>query len=180
VTFLVDVGGRRVRVELAREEQGWRATVDGRAMHVDATQTGAWMSLLAGPADVASGFSRTWLASSHEIAIADRGRGAMVVHVDGTAIPLTIVDSRAIRLRRGHSETATAAGPQAIAAPMPGRVVKVLVKPGEAVTAGQGLVVVEAMKMENELRSPKDGTVADVRASEGMLVEAGAVLAIVE
>ena len=63
---------------------------------------------------------------------------------------------------------------------MPGRVVKVLVKAGDRVTARQGLVVVEAMKMENELRAPGDAIVRDVRASEGASVEAGTVLVVLE
>jgi biotin carboxyl carrier protein len=63
---------------------------------------------------------------------------------------------------------------------MPGRIVKVLVKPGDTVSARQGLVVVEAMKMENELRAPKDGRVVDVRIKEGMSVEANAVLVTLE
>jgi biotin carboxyl carrier protein len=63
---------------------------------------------------------------------------------------------------------------------MPGRVAKVLAKTGDAVAARQGLVVIEAMKMENELRSPRAGVVADVRATEGSLVEAGAVLVVIE
>jgi biotin carboxyl carrier protein len=67
-----------------------------------------------------------------------------------------------------------------VIAPMPGRIVKVLVKAGDRVARGQGLVVVEAMKMENELRAPREGTVAAVRVSEGMSVEASAVLVVVE
>ena len=63
---------------------------------------------------------------------------------------------------------------------MPGRIVKVLVKAGDRVVRGQGLVVVEAMKMENELRATRDGTVAAVRVSEGMSVDANAVLVVVE
>jgi biotin carboxyl carrier protein len=63
---------------------------------------------------------------------------------------------------------------------MPGKVVKVLVKPGDEVKARQGLVVVEAMKMENELRSPKDGRVAEVLVAEGASVEAGRLLVVVE
>ena len=62
---------------------------------------------------------------------------------------------------------------------MPGRIAKVLVKVGDLVTARQGLVVVEAMKMENELRSPRDGTVVEVRVHEGALVESNAVLVVV-
>jgi biotin carboxyl carrier protein len=63
---------------------------------------------------------------------------------------------------------------------MPGRVVRVLVKPGDRISAGQGVVIIEAMKMENELRSPKDGVVREVKAIEGTAVEAGAVLAVIE
>jgi biotin carboxyl carrier protein len=63
---------------------------------------------------------------------------------------------------------------------MPGRIVKVLVTPGESVVAGQPLIVVEAMKMENELRSPGDAIVRDVGVSEGALVDAGAILIVLE
>ena len=66
-----------------------------------------------------------------------------------------------------------------IVAPMPGRVVKVLVAPGDAVQARQGLVVVEAMKMENELRAPRAGTVAEVRVREGAPVDANVVLVVI-
>jgi biotin carboxyl carrier protein len=67
-----------------------------------------------------------------------------------------------------------------LTAPMPGKVVRVLVKQGQTVEEGQGLVVVEAMKMENELKSPKAGTVTEVFAREGLAVEANAKLLTVE
>ena len=84
------------------------------------------------------------------------------------------------RSRRRIGAGADGAGPQRIVAPMPGKVVRVLVKPGDAVEARQGLVVVEAMKMENELRAARAGTVAAVSVVEGQSVDAGAVLAVVE
>ena len=71
-------------------------------------------------------------------------------------------------------------GPQRVLAPMPGKVVRVLVKAGDEVTARQGLVVVEAMKMENELRSARQGRVRDVLVVEGQSVEAGTALIVVE
>jgi biotin carboxyl carrier protein len=74
----------------------------------------------------------------------------------------------------------TVEGPQAVLAPMPGRVSKLLVKPGDAVKAGQPVVVFEAMKMENELKSPKDGKVTEVLAREGDAVEARTKLCTVE
>jgi len=80
------------------------------------------------------------------------------------------------RGRRGEADS----GPGAIVAPMPGRIVRVLVKPEEAVVARQPLVVVEAMKMENELRAPHAGTVAEVRVAEGASVEANTVLVVLK
>jgi biotin carboxyl carrier protein len=71
-------------------------------------------------------------------------------------------------------------GRQEIAAPMPGKVVRVLVKVGDAVEEGQGVVVVEAMKMQNEMKSPKAGTVAEVRTRADATVSAGEVLIVVE
>jgi biotin carboxyl carrier protein len=75
----------------------------------------------------------------------------------------------------GHA----ASGPQRVVAPMPGKIVRVLVKPGDPVRARQGLVVIEAMKMENELRAARDGTVTEVQAREAMSVDAGTVLVVI-
>jgi len=92
----------------------------------------------------------------------------------------------AAKWRSGSDRTAVSrsdvasGGPVTVNAPMPGRIVKVLVTVGETVAARQGLVVVEAMKMENELRSPRAGVVSDVRVAEGALVEAKAALVVIE
>ena len=88
-----------------------------------------------------------------------------------------IIDPRSWRGRR-HRGT-EAEGRQQIAAPMPGKVVRLLAKAGDAVEAGQGLLVVEAMKMQNEIRSPKSGTVERVLVTEGQAVNAGEVLCVV-
>jgi|SRR5579862_723128 len=95
-------------------------------------------------------------------------------HVDVTAA----VDRR--RRERAPSGGAAAAGEQRIKAPMPGRIVRVLVKAGDDVAVRQGLVVVEAMKMENELASPKAGRVKEVAVTEGMSVEGGRLLVVIE
>lgn len=92
---------------------------------------------------------------------------------------IDIVDERRARLREA-TKGFTAEGKQIITAPMPGKVVKVLVKLGDEVKEGQGLVVVEAMKMENELKSPKAGKIVELVAKEGTAVENGAKLAAVE
>ena len=81
---------------------------------------------------------------------------------------------------RRASGALTASGRQALTTRVPGRVVKVRAKVGDAVRAGQALVVVEALGMENDLASPRDGTVVELHAAEGQPVEAGATLAVVE
>jgi biotin carboxyl carrier protein len=103
----------------------------------------------------------------------------VAVLIKNQVLRLDVADERRLRLR-----AATAAfsveGRQVISAPMPGKVVKVLVKVGDEVKEGQGLVVVEAMKMENELKSPKAGKVVELHAKEGSAVENNAKLVVVE
>jgi biotin carboxyl carrier protein len=205
----IELDGRRRAVDARREGAAWVVTIDGRPVSATVSETGGRWSLLLGapgPAEagrdvdgpreggrdvdgpnVVSGFSRTHAGSSrthasYEVSFEARGNGGLVVHVNGEAIPLTVVNPRTRAGRRGHDGggSTDANGPVAIVAPMPGRVVKVLVQPGDAVAARQGVVVVEAMKMENELRAPRAGTVIDVRASEGMSVEARAILVVIE
>ncbi len=77
---------------------------------------------------------------------------------------------------RGRHGTLEVQGRQQVVAPMPGKIVRILVQAGEAVEAGQGLVVVEAMKMQNEIRSPKSGKVEKIVAKEGETVNPGDVL----
>ena len=124
--------------------------------------------------DVGAGFSRP--ARSYEVAFVQRPGGETLVYVDGHAV----TTRRAGLIRSAAGASGARVGPQPILAPMPGRILKVLVKMGDAVEARQGLVVVEAMKMENELRSPKAGTVTEIRVTEGMSVEANAVLIVVD
>lgn len=101
------------------------------------------------------------------------------VLVRGQVTRIDVADERRLRLRAG-SAGFSVEGKQVIAAPMPGKVVKVLVKLGDEVKEGQGLVVVEAMKMENELKSPKAGKVVELPAKEGTAVEINAKLVVVE
>ena len=89
------------------------------------------------------------------------------------------VDVRDPRKLRGRS-SASGSGRQTIAAPMPGRVIRILVEAGQEVEAGQGLIVVEAMKMQNEMKSPKSGKVLEVKTSEGSAVSAGDALLVIE
>jgi biotin carboxyl carrier protein len=116
---------------------------------------------------------------SYEVTVVEQAPGELIVSVNGRQVPVSTAGGRVgggLRAPGGEGKK----GPQTVVSPMPGRVVKVFVKPGDAVAARQGMVVVEAMKMENELRSPKAGTVTEVRVTQGMSVEANAVLVVVE
>jgi len=181
VTREVDINGRIRRVEVARAGAGFIVTVDGQRRVADVTViNGLWSVILdAGPSD--RGVRR-----SYEVAVAEQppGSGRLTVHVDGRLVSASVGSTRTTGAQRGHEMGAgigaTGAGPQPVIAPMPGKVVKVLVRPGDVVAARQGVVVVEAMKMENELRAPRAGTVARIDVSEGSSVEAGAILALIE
>jgi biotin carboxyl carrier protein len=81
---------------------------------------------------------------------------------------------------RGRRSAANNSGPQAVIAPMPGRVIRVLVEPGQEVAADEGLIVVEAMKMQNEMKAPRAGRVAAVKTAAGATVSAGDVLLVIE
>ena len=105
--------------------------------------------------------------------IGGRGSSDYDVSVDGETFRVAVRDPRA---RRQPAGGASAAGAREIAAPMPGKIVRLLVKEGDDVQADQGLLVVEAMKMQNELRAPRAGRVERVYASEGAGVETGAPL----
>ena len=101
----------------------------------------------------------------------------LLLQTAGREYRVEIVDPRS--WRRSHGGKIDLAGRQQISAPMAGKVVRVLVAPGQPVEAGQGLLVVEAMKMQNEIRSPKTGTVERLLAKEGQAVNAGDVLAVI-
>jgi len=100
------------------------------------------------------------------------------VHLAGRRYAYRVDDPRSLKGRRGHGKGSD--GPKQIKASMPGRVVRVLAAKGDAVEANQGVVVIEAMKMQNELKAPKAGVVAEVRVAAGDTVSAGDVLAVVE
>ena len=167
----VEVNGRLRTVDVERAEGLYRVVIDGVARMVDAAAVDA------------ATFSLICLAdgrSSQEVGLSPTGLpGEIAVHMPTGVASVRVLTGAASRFGRGTG-AAQAAGTQQVLAPMPGKVVKILVKAGDEVKARQGLVVVEAMKMENELRSPKDGRVSDVLVAEGASVEAGRLLVVVE
>jgi biotin carboxyl carrier protein len=171
--FSLDLKGREQQLSVEPLENGrFRVTRDGRTFTLDAkkVQSGAR--------------SATWSL------VPEGGGRALQVDVDGSApdltltvdnvaVPIKLVDARS-KMAAGVAARPQAAGPQPVRSPMPGKVVKVLVKPDDEVKSGAPVVVVEAMKMENELRAPRDGKVREVKVQEGQAVEANQILVTVE
>ena len=104
--------------------------------------------------------------------------GETEVVVNGRRIPVSIRDKK--RLRSNAGTGANTSGKANLISPMPGKVVRVLLSVGDEVEANQGVVIVEAMKMQNEVLSPKTGKVADIRVVEGQTVNAGEIMAVIE
>jgi biotin carboxyl carrier protein len=166
VQFREPGGAKTTRVvEFAREEERWRVTLDGQRVDAD-------------PVEVAPNtFSILLHGRAYEMRVVPEEDGSLQVQTATREFFVEVLDPRAWR---GRHLPAEAEGRQQIVAPMPGKVVRLLVKEGDLVEAGQGLLVVEAMKMQNEIRSPKNGKVERLHAKEGQAVNAGEVLAWVD
>lgn len=113
---------------------------------------------------------------SHALVAGARRADVRTLHLDGERFDVEVVDERTRRIRQMSGPAAGQGGPRPLKAPMPGLVVKIEVAPGEPVTRGQGLIIVEAMKMENELKAEADGVVARILVSPGQAVEKDQVL----
>ncbi|HYZ90335.1 MAG TPA: biotin/lipoyl-containing protein [Myxococcales bacterium] len=168
------IGGEERLIEVAPQGSSYRVTIhDGRTESANPR-------VLAVDAVHLAGHAMSLLVDGRSVRceVEPAKEGKLAVLVGDEVHSLEILDERRLRLRRASGKFMLE-GPQRIDAPMPGKVVRVLVKQGDQVQEGQGLVVVEAMKMENELRSPKAGVVKELHAQEGQPVEAGAKLAVV-
>ena len=159
--YLVTIAGRTVEVELSPEG----VKVDGRpvAAELQAVPDGPVRSLLLDGA-------------SHRLVAHPIEPGRWELQLAGERLTVDVVDERTLRIREMTGASAAAAGPRPLRAPMPGLVVRVEVAEGDAVTPGQGLVIVEAMKMENELRADVAGRVKAVHVKAGEAVEKDQVL----
>jgi biotin carboxyl carrier protein len=163
--YEVTIGSKAHRVELMREGQGWLCKLNGAEFPLDAvsTQDGVLSLVLGG---------KSYEARQEVTA------GETLVAVDRQRFVVQVRDPRSLRSRRASDSGGH--GPRKITAPMPGKVVRILAPAGTAVEAGQPILVIEAMKMQNELKSPKKGVVKKLVVSEGAAVEVGQALGEVE
>lgn len=159
--YWVTVNGREVEVEVA----GNVVTVNGSAHHASLDQLpGTPLHLL------------TCDRASRTMACESLGRGHWTISTEGRALEVEVLDQRTRHIRDLSGPAAGQSGGGVLKAPMPGLVVRVQVEPGQQVAAGAPLVVLEAMKMENQLKAPAAGVVGEVRVSAGATVEKGQVL----
>jgi biotin carboxyl carrier protein len=164
MTYDITIDGKNYRLELNRADGRWSGLLDGREVEVDA--------VLARP-DVLS----LRLGNQAYEVKCERVAGDTHVWVGSARFAVEVRDPRSLR---GRVRAVDDHGPKKLTAPMPGKIVRVLVSQGDQVESGAGVLVVEAMKMQNEIKSPKKGTIQKILVGEGAAVNAGDVLAIVE
>ena len=162
--YEININGKNHRLELNRSDAGWGCILDEQPVEVDA--------VLARP-DV---LSLRIENQAYEVKC-ERVGADLHLWVGSARFAAEVRDPRSLRSR---ARAADDHGPRKLVAPMPGKVVRVLSRAGESVDSGAGILVVEAMKMQNEIKSPKKGRVQKLLVTEGAAVNAGDVLAIVE
>jgi biotin carboxyl carrier protein len=167
MTYFAHSGGGDHRLDVWQGKDGLRVRLDDRELHVNFLQVdpGLYSLLIEG--------------RSYEIDLL-KLEDALMVLVNGQPFRVEIQEERERRLRVAVGKAEIKAGKRAVVAPMPGKVVRLLVRAGDAVRPGDGLIVVEAMKMENELKAPAAGTVKEIRVEEGKAVSGGDVLLVIE
>jgi biotin carboxyl carrier protein len=148
----------------------WQVAVDGRTLEIDSEQLGSVTQVEPGV------YSVLLDGASYEIRLIETSHG-LSAEAGGRRFSVEVRDPR--DTTRG-ARAAIGSGRQNVAAPMPGKVVRVLVNVGDTVDVGQGLVVVEAMKMQNEMKAARPGRVIEVRARAGQTVGAGDTLVVLE
>jgi biotin carboxyl carrier protein len=162
--FEVTIDGKNYRLKLDRNDGRWTCHLGGREFEVDA--------ILVRPDVLSLRVGNT----AYEVK-SERVAGDLYLWLGGTRFGAEVRDPRSLR---GRTRAGEDHGPKKIVAPMPGKVVRLLVRDGDEVELGAGVAVVEAMKMQNEIKSPKKGTIKKILKSAGAAVNAGDVLAIVE
>jgi biotin carboxyl carrier protein len=160
--YHVTIAGRTFEVDVT----GDAVTVDGRTVPVELLAVGQ------------TPLSRLAIDGASHRLYTEKGaeKGMWQLHLDGLLIDADVVDERPRAIRALTAPAAGAQGPRPVKAPMPGMIVRVEVQAGDKVRAGQGVVIIEAMKMENELKADAAGTVSKVNIAAGTAVEKGTVL----
>jgi biotin carboxyl carrier protein len=167
MAFIAKLGEQSYSVEIEEISKSlYRVAIDGNEFLVDGKKTGR------------TNYSLIVDNRSFEIEVDNSGDEYRVL-VDGRNYHVHLVDERRVRVGGGQSDIQLQ-GRQKVSVPMPGKVIAVLVSEGDSVERGQGLVIVEAMKMENEVRSPIAGEIKEIKVKAGEAVEGGAVLVVVE
>jgi biotin carboxyl carrier protein len=164
VIYEATVHGRTMRVEVRGVDGRYTVVLDGEAREVDAREVSpSFLSLIVDGA-------------SHEAGLERRTGGWRVVLPEGS-VEISLVEAAA---KGALVHRKAASGPARVLAPMPGKIVRVSAAAGGEVKAGDALLVMEAMKMENEIRAPRDGRVTEVAVQEQQAVETGALLVLLE
>ena len=168
--YAVEVNGRVRQVAVRRHAGALVVEVDGQPWTIDAAPVGGHgLSLLV---------SRVGRSFSHDVTLTgDVATGITNVYLGPFVVPVALNGRR--RTGRKEDGAHSGSGPQRLLAPMPGKVVRVLVKQGDSVQAREPIAVIEAMKMENELRAGRDGVVVELPVTRGQSVEAGTLIAVV-
>jgi biotin carboxyl carrier protein len=168
--YEVLIDERSYQIELERTAGGYACQVDGEPFSLDVVTTA--------PNTLSILHQGRSFEVMREVMRESSTTGEMHLRVGAQHFRVEVRDPRSLRSRRAHS--AVGAGPVRICAPMPGKVIRLLAAEGDLVEAGQGLLVVEAMKMQNEIQSTKPGKVTKIAVREASAVNAGDLLAIVD
>ena len=163
-----EIEGEKCEVEVRRDGDTIFGTVDGRSYEMQVSRPEPGVMLFRNESKITEVF----------VAPDAKEKGAFNALVGGSEIPIKLIDPKKLRAGGGAGDQTD--GVAEIRTAMPGKVVTILAPEGTEVEAGDGVIVVEAMKMQNELRSPKSGTVTAIKAEEGATVAAGQVLAVIE
>ncbi|MFN2517028.1 MAG: biotin/lipoyl-containing protein [Pyrinomonadaceae bacterium] len=170
--LIAKIAGREHALEFWRDGERVAAAVDGRQYELEvrelASENQGGEYLLINGTDV----YKCRVGKKRD------GHDSFEVIARGKSYDVTLIDPK--RLRSAQSSGGHDPGVAQVISPMPGKIVRVLVEPGAQVEAGAGIVVVEAMKMQNEMKAPKAGVVASINAEAGATVNAGDVLAVIE
>ena len=148
------------------DDNHYAITIDGETVQVDAVKSGK-----------STIYSIIEDGKQFEVIIDETGAHGFDVQIGGQLFHLQALDERSRMLSSSAKTVAT--GPQRVESEMPGKVVKIAAPVGSQVAEGQGVVILEAMKMENEIKSPIEGVVTEVGVTEGQTVESGALLFVV-